>query len=228
MKILVADDDRELIEILAFTLQRAGFEVVRAMDGEQALTQFKAHQPALVLLDGMMPGLDGFQVCERLRAESAVPIIMLTVLEKEEEVLRAFELGADDYVTKPFSPKQLVARVKAALRRNGAHAPSALAIGDLQLDAERHEARRNDGVRIRLTPLEFRLLKILMANCGKVMDVEVLVEQVWGHKDHVGERQLLKGLVRRVREKVETDPSRPEYIKTVAGAGYVFSPRIGR
>ncbi len=226
MKILVADDDRELIEILAFTLQRAGFEVIRASDGEQALTQFQAHHPALVLLDGVMPGLDGFQVCERLRSESSVPIILLTVLNQESEVLRAFDLGADDYITKPFSPKQLVARIKAALRRTGTSVPSAFSVGDLQLNPDRHEVTRAGDSVIRLTPLEFRLLQVLMVNCGKVMDVDVLVEQVWGHKDHVGDRALLKGLVRRVREKVEEDPSQPRLIKTVAGAGYLLSPDL--
>lgn len=225
-KILVADDDRELIEILAFTLQRAGFEVVGAVDGEQALAEFGNHHPNLVLLDGMMPKLDGFQVCERLRSESTVPIIMLTVVNQEEQIVRAFELGADDYITKPFSPRQLVARVRAALRRSGPAASSVLAVGGIALDADHHQVVRRDGLKIQLTPLEFRLLQVLMANCGKVMGVDALVDLVWGHEDHVGDRNLLKGLVYRLREKIEADASRPALIKTVTGTGYLFSPEM--
>src|SRR5256885_6623507 len=134
MKILVADDDRELSEILGFALVRAGFEVVRAADGEEALRQFDESHPALVILDWSMPKLNGLEVCERLRARSSVPIIMLTVHNQEEEIVRAFELGADDYVTKPFSPKQLVARIHAALRRAGATPPNLPAVGNLQLN----------------------------------------------------------------------------------------------
>jgi DNA-binding response OmpR family regulator len=224
VKILVADDDRELGEILSFALTRAGFEVVRAMDGEETLEQFATAQPALVLLDYSMPKLDGLEVCRRLRAQSAVPIIMLTVRSAEEEIVRAFELGADDYVTKPFSPKQLIARIKAALRRSGTSATVALSVGGIRLAPERHEAILGGGETIRLTPLEFRLLHILMLNRGQVMSADALVEQVWGHEEHVGDRTLLKGLVRRLRQKVDVDPEKSSLIKTVAGVGYSFVP----
>ncbi|TMC47702.1 MAG: response regulator transcription factor [Chloroflexi bacterium] len=224
MRILVADDDRELGEILSFALTRAGYEVLRAMDGQQALELFAQAQPALVLLDSNMPKLDGLEVCQRLRAQSSVPIIMLTVRNAEEEIVRAFELGADDYVTKPFSPKQLLARIKAALRRSGTPASAALSVGSIRLHPERHEVTLPDGEIARLTPLEFRLLHILMRNRGQVMSADQLVEHVWGHEEHVGDRILLKGLVRRLRQKVDLDPARPSLIKTVAGVGYSFVP----
>ena len=222
MKILVADDDRELSEILNFALSRAGFEVVMAANGEEALALFHAEQPALVLLDVSMPRLDGFEVCRRLRAQSAVPILMLTVRDTEEEVLRAFDLGADDYVTKPFSPKQLVARIKAALRRGGGDAPAVLDAGPLRLDPERHEVSRPGAEAVRLTALEFRLLQVLVVNRGRVVPADELVAQVWECQRHVGDRALLKGLVRRLRQKLEADPAQPMWVQTVAGIGYTF------
>jgi DNA-binding response OmpR family regulator len=223
MKILIADDDRELGEILNFALTRAGFEVVAATDGVQALEMFEAEQPALVLLDWSMPRMDGLEVCRRLRERSTVPIIMLTVRNQEEDVLRAFEVGADDHVAKPFSPKQLVARVRAALRRAGPPATSELSSGNLKLDPIRHAVIRPDVGAISLTPLEFRLLHVLAQNRDQVMPPDAIIEQVWGHEDPVGGRTLLKGLVRRVRQKVDVDPAQPSLIKTVAGVGYLFS-----
>lgn len=224
MKILVADDDRELSEILRFTLTRAGFGVVSACDGAQALTLFATEQPALVLLDWMMPQVNGLEVCRRLRAQSPVPIIMLTVRNQEEEILQAFDWGADDYITKPFSPRQLVARIRAALRRAGAAAPGALSLGPLRLYPERHEVSRADVGTIRLTPLEYRLLHVLVINHGRVMSVDALVTEVWGHEEHVADRALLKGLVRRLRQKIDMDPTQPSLIKTVSGIGYAFVP----
>jgi DNA-binding response OmpR family regulator len=223
MKILIADDDRELGEILNFALTRAGFEVVAATDGVQALEMFEAEQPALVLLDWSMPGMDGLEVCRRLRERSTVLVIMLTVRNQEEDVLRAFEAGADDHVAKPFSPKQLVARIRAALRRAGPPATGELASGNLKLDQIRHALIRPDVGAISLTPLEFRLLHVLAQNRDQVMSPDAIIEQVWGHDDPVGGRTLLKGLVRRVRQKVDVDPAQPSLIKTVAGVGYLFS-----
>ena len=223
MKILVADDDRELLDLLTFAFQRAGFEIIQASDGEQAIVRFQEQQPALALLDVNMPKLDGFQVCQRLRLQSSVPIIMLTVRNQEEEILRAFELGADDYLTKPFSPRQLVARVKAALRRSGMSTPNLLSIGNIRLAPERHEIYLRGGEAIRLTPLEFRLLHVLMQNQDRVMSAVELVEQVWGYEERSGDRVLLKGLVARVRKKIDADPCQPSFIKTVPGAGYAFS-----
>jgi DNA-binding response OmpR family regulator len=176
------------------------------------------------LLDYTLPKLDGLEVCRRLRVQSSVPIIMLTVRNQEEEIVHAFELGADDYVTKPFSPKQLIARIKAALRRSGVSTPSALSVGGLRLHPERHEVSRSGLGTICLTPLEFRLLYVLVLNRGQVMSADALVAEVWGHAEHVGDRTLLKGLVRRLRQKVDVDPSQPSLIKTVAGVGYTFLP----
>ena len=223
MKILIADDDRELSEILTFALTRAGFEVVSAADGAQAIEMFESEQPALVLLDWEMPRMDGIEVCTRLRERSEVPIIMLTVRNHEDDVLRAFEAGADDHVAKPFSPRQLVARIRAALRRAGPQAPGDLSSGALRLDPIRHAVIRSDSGPINLTPLEFRLLHVLAQNRDQVMSPEALVEQVWGHDEPIGGRALLKGLVRRVRAKVDIDPDQPSLIKTVAGVGYLFS-----
>ena len=223
MKILIADDDRELSEILNFALTRAGFEVVSALDGIEALEMAESEQPALVLLDWSMPRLEGLEVCRRLRERSSVPIIMLTVRNHEDDVLRAFEAGADDHVAKPFSPKQLVARIRAALRRAGPGAGGELSSGTLRLDPVRHAVIRPDVAPINLTPLEFRLLHVLAQNRDQVMSPEAIVEQVWGHDEPFGGRTLLKGLVRRVRAKVDVDPDQPSLIKTVAGVGYLFS-----
>lgn len=223
MRILVADDDRELGEILTFALQRAGFDVVKAEDGEQALRLFGETEPALVILDYNMPKLDGLQVCRKLRATSAVPIIMLTVRNAEEDILNAFESGADDYVAKPFSPKQLIARIKAELRRAGMPQRGIITSGTLTLDPVRHEVTQPGFGPISLTPLEFRLLHVLIENRGQVLTVEDLVQQVWGHEETTGDRTLLKGLVRRLRQKVDLNPDVPSCIKTVVGVGYAYT-----
>ncbi|MBI5878710.1 MAG: response regulator transcription factor [Chloroflexi bacterium] len=223
MKILVADDDRELGEILTFALQRAGFDVVKAEDGEQALRLFGESDPALVILDYNMPKLDGLQVCRNLRTHSAVPIIMLTVRNAEEDILSAFEAGADDYVSKPFSPKQLIARIKAELRRAGLPQRGILTSGSLTLDPVRHEVRQSGAGAISLTPLEFRLLHVLIENRGQVLTVDDLVHQVWGHDETTGDRTLLKGLVRRLRQKIDLDGVTQSRIKTVVGVGYTYT-----
>jgi DNA-binding response OmpR family regulator len=223
VKVLIVDDDRELSEILVFALTRAGFDVVAATDGVQVLEMFDAVQPALVLLDWTLPRMDGLEVCRRLRERSTVPIIMLTARNHEDDVLRAFEAGADDHIAKPFSPKQLVARIRAALRRAGPAAGGELSSGNLKLDPIRHALIRRDIGAISLTPLEFRLLHVLAQNRDQIMSLDALVEQVWGHDERGGERTLLKGLVRRVRQKVDIDPDQPSLIKTVAGVGYMFS-----
>jgi DNA-binding response OmpR family regulator len=220
MKILVADDDRELSDILGYTLMRAGFEVVSAADGQEALALFAEAQPSLVILDWSMPQLNGLEVCEKLRAQSAVPIIMLTVHNREEEIVRAFEAGADDYVTKPFSPKQLVARIQAALRRAGNTPANLPATRDLQLNPARHEVIRPGKGTIRLTPLEFRLLHTLVTRRGQVINSDELVTVVWGHEEHVADRTLLKGLVSRVRQKIDGEDAASSLIETVAGIGY--------
>lgn len=219
MKILVADDDRDLLELIAFTLAQAGFLTLKAPDGTAALRIFAAESPDLLILDINMPGLSGFQVCEEVRRRSRVPVMMLTVRGAEEDLVRALELGADDYLNKPFSPRTLLARVKALLRRAGMEASSPVSAGRLRLDVEEHTLQVGSRPAIRLTKLELRLLQLLLANTGHAVSSDRLLLQVWGHRG-AGDRQLLKQLVHRVRQKIERDPANPELLLTVPGAGY--------
>jgi DNA-binding response OmpR family regulator len=219
MKILVADDDGDLLELVAFTLGQSGFLTLKAADGEAALRIFTAESPDLVLLDINMPGLSGFQVCEEIRRRSRVPVMMLTVRSQEEDLVRALELGADDYLNKPFSPRTLLARVKALLRRAGMESSSPARAGRLTLDVEEHTLQSGTGPVVRLTKLELRLLQLLLANAGHTVSSDRLLMQVWGHRS-AGDRQLLKQLVHRVRQKIETDPADPQILLTAPGAGY--------
>jgi DNA-binding response OmpR family regulator len=219
MKILVADDDRDLLELVAFTLAQSGFLTLKAQDGAAALRLFAVEAPDLLILDINMPGQTGFQVCEEVRKKSRVPVMMLTVRGAEEDLVRALELGADDYLNKPFSPRTLLARVKALLRRAGMEASSPVNAGRLRLDVEEHTLQVGAQAAIRLTKLELRLLQLLLANTGHAVSSDRLLLQVWGHRG-VGDRQLLKQLVHRVRQKIERDPANPEMLLTVPGAGY--------
>ena len=220
MKVLVVDDDRDLRELIGFALAQAGFLAVKAADGPSAVRAFDAEGPDLVVLDINMPGASGFQVCEAIRARSRVPIMMLTVRSEEEDLVKALELGADDYLTKPFSPKTLIARIKALLRRAGMESTAApLEAGDIALNLEEHTARIGDGEPVRLTKLELRLLQMLLANAGRTVSSDRLLVHVWGHRNS-GDRQLLKQLVHRLRQKIERDPALPRYLQTAAGAGY--------
>lgn len=220
MKILIADDDHDLLGLIAFTLAQSGFVAIKASDGLTAMQLFKEQAPDLVLLDINMPGANGFEVCARIRDHSSVPVMMLTVRGEEEDLVRALELGADDYLNKPFSPRTLIARVKALLRRAGVEAVSApIKAGQLQLDVDEHTVRVGDKEVLRLTKLETRLLQMLIANAGHTISSERLLMQVWGHKS-AGDRQLLKQLVHRVRQKIEIDPSVPQLLQTMPGAGY--------
>ena len=219
MKILVADDDRDLLELVAFTLAQAGFLTLKAQDGNAALRIFAAELPDLVILDINMPGLTGFQVCEEVRRKSRVPVMMLTVRGEEEDLVRALELGADDYLNKPFSPRTLLARVKALLRRAGMEASSPVSAGRLKLDVAEHTLQIGAQPVIRLTRLELRLLQFLLANNGHTVSSDRLLIQVWGHRG-AGDRELLKQLVHRVRQKIERAPAHPEILQTVPGAGY--------
>jgi len=219
MKILVADDDADLLELVAFTLAQSGFMTLKAPDGHAALRLFGAELPDLLILDINMPGLTGFQVCEEVRRKSRVPVMMLTVRGEEEDLVRALELGADDYLNKPFSPRTLLARVKALLRRAGMEASSPVSAGRLKLDVEEHTLQIGAHPVIRLTRLELRLLQLLLANTGHTVSSDRLLAQVWGHRG-AGDRQLLKQLVHRVRQKIERDPAEPQILQTVPGAGY--------
>jgi DNA-binding response OmpR family regulator len=218
MKVLVADDDADLRELIAFTLMQAGYLVIKAGDGPAALRRFGEEAPDLVLLDINMPGLSGFQVCETIRAGSRVPVMMLTVRGEEEDLVRALGLGADDYLTKPFSPRTLLARVKALLRRAGLESTAPLAAGRLRLDLEEHTVRIGTDEPVRLTKLELRLLQMLLVNAGHAVNSDRLLSQVWGHRSG-GDRQLLKQLVHRLRQKIEADPAVPALLRTAA-TGY--------
>ena len=171
------------------------------------------------MLDINMPGASGFQVCEAIRAKSRIPIMMLTVRGEEEDLIRALDLGADDYLTKPFSPRTLLARIKALLRRAGIENTSPVAAGRIALDVQEHTVRISGGNPVRLTKLELRLLQMLLANAGRTVTSDRLLVQVWGHRNS-GDRQLLKQLVHRLRQKVEADPTAPQLLQTSAGTGY--------
>ena len=216
---LVVDDDRVLADLIAFTLRREGFQVVQAHDGAAALRHWQETRPTIIILDVNLPHLDGFAVCRTIRQQDDVPIILLTVREEEDDIVRGLEMGADDYVLKPFSPRQLVARVQAALRRMGRGGQTAVRqVGQLSLDINRREVRVGDGEPTSLTPLENRLLDYLMLNAGHILTVEDIINHVWGAEG--GDRDALRQLVRRLRAKIEPDPANPIYIETVAGLGY--------
>lgn len=219
MKALVVDDDRVLADLLAFTLRREGFQVSLAFDGAAALQQWRSERPDIIVLDLNLPKVDGFTVCRRIRAEEDTPIIMLTVRDEENDVVRGLELGADDYIMKPFSPRQLVARIQAVLRRAGlSSAPAIHQVGELALDSSRRELHIGRNKTIYLTPLENKLLRYLMVNAGHVLTNEAIIGQVWGPDG--GDRDMLRQLVRRLRRKIEPDPAQHTYIETVSGRGY--------
>ena len=221
--ILLVDDEDSVQKLLTYPLERDGFRVVSARDGEEALVRFAEEAVDLVVLDIMLPKLDGLEVCKRLRAESSVPIIMLTARDDEYDTVLGLELGADDYITKPFSIREFRSRVRALLRRAGASRrddaeAEPLKAGVLRLDLDRREARVN-GRSLELTYVEFELLRTLAANPGRVYSRRMLLEALWGGADY-REPRTIDVHVRHLREKVEEDPSEPELILTVRGAGY--------
>jgi DNA-binding response OmpR family regulator len=220
MKILIVDDDLDLADVLSFTLRRAGFDVIVAHDGHLALERWRDEDPDLIVLDLNLPKLNGLAVCQQIRAEADTPIIILSVRDEEDDIVHGLELGADDYIVKPFSPRQLVARVEALLRRAGTPSlsPAPLTAGDLTLDLSHQEVRRCDESLPQLTRLECRLLEILMRNKNQVLPTDMLIDGVWGPAG--GDRVMLKQLVRRLRLKIEPDPSDPAYLKTMNGIGY--------
>ena len=221
-KILIVDDDLALADVLAFALRRAGFDIVLAHDGRQALEQFSRELPDLIVLDWMLPQLSGPEVCARVRANSNVPIIMLTVRHTDDDVIAALEAGADEYILKPFSPRQLVARIRAILRRAVGDWEETLRAGSLSLNVERHEVAWDKHDPIRLTRLETRLLQALIQNAGNVLSNESLILRVWGPEGATNE--MLKQLIYRLRNKLEPDPDSPVLIETIPGAGYSLKP----
>jgi DNA-binding response OmpR family regulator len=219
MKLLVVDDDPDLLALVAFALTNAGYAVVKATDTGDALKAFDAELPNLVILDINLPSGSGFDVCKAIRARSEVPVMMLTARGDEEDLVRALELGADDYLTKPFSPRTLLARVKALLRRSGIEQADTVEAGRVALDLEAHTISIAGGQALRLTRLETRLLQILVAQAGHVVSAERLLAHVWGHRGS-GDRQLLKQLVHRLRQKLEKDPGGADLLHTESGVGY--------
>ena len=221
-KILVVDDEKKIVRLVRAYLEQAGFSVVAAYDGQEALTAFRHEKPSLVVLDLMLPGINGLDVCRILRKESNVPIIMLTARVEEADKLVGLELGADDYVVKPFSPRELVARVRAVLRRAGGGAPTAetLSAGDIIMDLASHTVRvRRQPVD--LTPTEFDLLAALVRHPGRVFTRLQLLEQVQGYA-YEGYERTIDTHVKNLRRKIEPDPRTLRYVLTVHGVGYKF------
>jgi DNA-binding response OmpR family regulator len=223
-RILVADDDNAIATLIQATL-RSRYELVTVTNGLEALNAFGKQAFDVVLLDVMMPYVDGFEACQRIREQSDVPIVILTSRDGTDDIVHGFELGADDYITKPFKTAELLARIESILRRvegyKSRRAPPVVRIGPLEIDEPRHRVTVR-GSEVNLTPMEFELLYFLAANAGQVFDRETLFREVWGY-EYVGETNLVDVCVRRLREKVEDVPSRPHLIVTVRGVGYKLS-----
>ena len=217
-KVLVVDDDTALAEMIGIVLRTEGFEPFFCADGSAAVEAFHTAKPDLVLLDLMLPGMDGIEVCARIREESGVPIIMLTAKSDTTDVVKGLESGADDYIVKPFNPKELVARIRTRLRPASSAATGNLAVGDITLDVAGHEVRRGSEL-INLTPLEFELLLALALKPQQVFTREMLLEQVWGYH-YKADTRLVNVHVQRLRAKVELDPDNPRIVMTVRGVGY--------
>jgi two-component system response regulator MtrA len=221
-RVLIVDDDTALAEMLGIVLKNEGYEPGVVTRGDEAIAAFREFKPDLVLLDLMLPGMDGIDVCKEIRAESGVPIVMLTAKTDTVDVVLGLESGADDYVLKPFKPKELVARVRARLRRLDEPKPETLEIGDLTIDVAGHAVKRDDSV-IPLTPLEFDLLACLARRPWQVFSREELLEKVWGYR-HAADTRLVNVHVQRLRSKIEKDPEHPEIVVTVRGVGYKAGP----
>jgi len=232
-KVVVADDDPQLLRLVTRNLQLEGYDVVSASDGQQALEQIEATAPDLALLDVMMPRLDGFSVCERVREFSSLPIIMVTARGQDQDKVRGLDLGADDYLTKPFSVEELLARVRAVLRRSqfgNAELAQGLrtiaTVGDLSVDYAQHLVRLH-GEEIAVTPTEFRMLAYLMQNAGRVVTQDLLLEHVWG-PEYIGESHMLQVNINRLRRKIEQDVAHPRYVLTKVGVGYLLPAQVER
>ena len=225
-KILVVDDEQAIVDILKFNLEREGYEVIECYDGRAGYEAALKENPDLILLDVMLPEMDGFEVCRKLRNEISTPIIMITARTEEIDKVLGLELGADDYITKPFGVRELMARVKANLRRTvvvpqNASDENTLTFGELKIDFESYEVKKGDNV-LELTTREFELLKFLSAIPGKIVSRETLLEKVWGY-EYYGDGRTVDVTVRRLREKLEENPAEPQYIVTKRGVGYYFA-----
>ncbi|MCD0485552.1 response regulator transcription factor [Streptacidiphilus sp. ASG 303] len=228
-RVLVVEDEESFSDALSYMLRKEGFEVAVAATGPDALEQFERNGADLVLLDLMLPGLPGTEVCRQLRVRSSVPVIMVTAKDSEIDKVVGLEIGADDYVTKPYSTRELVARIRAVLRRRGeeggpaaAGDPGALEAGPVRMDVDRHVVTV-DGAKVDLPLKEFDLLEMLLRNAGRVLTRMQLIDRVWG-ADYVGDTKTLDVHVKRLRAKIEPDPGAPRYLVTVRGLGYKFEP----
>jgi DNA-binding response OmpR family regulator len=224
--ILIVDDDLQLLQLVALNLELEGYAVLLAGDGQQALTQIETHAPDLVLLDVMMPRMNGFAVCHRVREFSTVPIIIITAQGRSQDKVRGLDLGADDYLTKPLNMDELLARVRAVLRRaqvteDERALRTAMTIGDLTIDFGQQLVLMA-GRKVVLTPTEYRLLADLARNAGRIVPQDFLLERVWG-KEYVGEHHMLQVNINRLRHKLEVDPAHPRYLLTEAGVGYLLA-----
>lgn len=221
-RILIIEDEESYRDALTFMLQKEGFDVATAADGAEGLAEFDKHGADLVLLDLMMPGMPGLEVCKQLRAQSNVAIVMVTARDTEVDKVVGLELGADDYVTKPFSHRELVARVRAVLRRGQDQelVPDVVEVGGVRIDVERHQVYV-DGKEVRFALREFDLLELLLRNPGRVLTRGQLIDRIWG-SDYVGDTKTLDVHIKRLRSKIERDPSKPERLITVRGLGYKY------
>lgn len=229
MSILIVEDDADLLDILCFTLRREGHEVIAARDGAVGLQLWRQKDPQLVLLDVDLPKVNGWEVCRQIRAESNTPILMLTAARSDADIVRGLDSGADDYITKPFNPRELLARIRAVLRRakEAADQPrkgwQVITAGDLKLDPQWRSVYIGDRA-IRLTGIEFKLLYELVLHEGQVLTHQILTDRVWGYEG-VDDGSLLKGHIRNLRRKLDDDSNNPTYIHTVPGIGYTFRRR---
>lgn len=226
-KILIVDDEKNIVDILKYNLQKEGFETIEAYDGEEGLRMALECRPDLILLDIMLPKMDGFEVCRKIRQTLSTPILMITAKEEEVDKVLGLEMGADDYITKPFSPRELMARVKANLRRtavessSGATSGNIIRRGNLSIDVDKYEVKK-DGKVLDLTLRELELLKFLASQPGQIFSREVLLEKVWGY-EYYGDLRTVDVTISRLREKIEDDQGNPEYIITKRGVGYYFN-----
>ena len=224
-KIMVVEDEPALVDALEYGLVAEGFEVVATSDGDDSLRLFDRERPDLILLDLMLPGMSGTEICKRIRSSSAVPIIMLTAKDSEIDKVVGLEVGADDYVTKPFSMRELAARVRAVLRRGGEwelpDMAATLEVQGVRMDPERYEVSVR-GRTVELPPKEFTLLELLLRNAGRVLTRDLIIDRVWG-SDYVGDTKTLDVHIKRLRSRIEEDPHHPTLIVTVRGVGYKFT-----
>ena len=229
-KILVVDDEASIVDIIKYNLEKEGFRPITASDGYEALEAFRKEEPDLVILDVMMPGMDGYEVCRKIRETSNVPIIMVTARAEEIDTVLGLEMGADEYVTKPFSMRELMARVRTGLRRysaltqKGTNSNDSFTAGDFRVDTNRFIAQRGDET-IDLTQRETEILKLLMSKRGQIFSRDEILQKVWGY-EAIGEERTVDVTIRRLREKIERDSSQPVYILTKRGVGYYFTDKI--